>query len=125
MPFRRFVEVGRIALCNYGPDYGKLVCMVQIIDQNRVLVDAPGMKRSVMTYKRLSLTDMVIPIEAACDAEALKAAWEEADVQGKWDSSAWGKKLAARRAKKAMTDFERYKAVVAKTKRAAAIRKAM
>jgi large subunit ribosomal protein L14e len=23
--FRRFVEIGRVALVNYGPDYGKLV----------------------------------------------------------------------------------------------------
>ena len=48
--------------------------------------------------------------------ETLKAAWEEADVQGKWDSSSWGKKIATRKAKKEMTDFERYKAVVARTK---------
>ena len=67
-PFRRFAQVGRVALCNYGEDYGKLVVIIQVIDQNRVLVSATGMKNSVTTFKRISLTDIVLPIEAAPDA---------------------------------------------------------
>jgi len=38
------------------------------------------------------------------------------DVEGKFASSAWGKKLAARSAKAAMTDLDRYKAKAAKGK---------
>ena len=34
--FTRFVEVGRVAYCVYGPDAGKLVVIVDVIDQNRV-----------------------------------------------------------------------------------------
>jgi len=34
--FRRFVEIGRVARVVYGPDQGKLVAIVDIIDQNRV-----------------------------------------------------------------------------------------
>ncbi|KVI12350.1 Ribosomal protein L2 domain 2 [Cynara cardunculus var. scolymus] len=34
-PFKRYVEIGRIALVNYGKDYGKLVVIVDVIDQNR------------------------------------------------------------------------------------------
>ena len=36
MPFTRLVEVGRVAMVNYGKDYGKLVVIVDIIDQARV-----------------------------------------------------------------------------------------
>ena len=36
MPFSRLVEVGRVAMVNYGKDYGKLVVIVDIIDQARV-----------------------------------------------------------------------------------------
>ena len=36
MPFKRYVEIGRVALVNYGPDYGRLVVIVDVIDQNRV-----------------------------------------------------------------------------------------
>ena len=35
-PFKRYVEIGRVALVNYGKDYGKLVVIVDVIDQNRV-----------------------------------------------------------------------------------------
>lgn len=36
MPFSRYVEIGRVALVNYGPDYGKLVVITDVVDQNRV-----------------------------------------------------------------------------------------
>lgn len=35
-PFRRFVETGRIALVADGPSKGKLVSIVDVIDQTRV-----------------------------------------------------------------------------------------
>ena len=35
-PFKRYVEIGRVALVNYGKEYGKLVVIVDVIDQNRV-----------------------------------------------------------------------------------------
>ena len=38
MPFKRYVEIGRIALVNYGPDCGKLVVISDVVDQNRVSV---------------------------------------------------------------------------------------
>lgn len=36
MPFTRYVEIGRVALINYGPEYGKLVVISDVVDQNRV-----------------------------------------------------------------------------------------
>lgn len=36
MPFSRYVEIGRVALINYGEEYGKLVVIVDVVDQNRV-----------------------------------------------------------------------------------------
>lgn len=35
MPFKRHVEIGRVALVNYGEDYGKLLVISDILDQNR------------------------------------------------------------------------------------------
>lgn len=34
--FRRFVEIGRVALINYGDNYGKLVVITDVVDHNRV-----------------------------------------------------------------------------------------
>lgn len=36
MPFKRYVEIGRVALVNFGEDYGKLVVISDVVDQNRV-----------------------------------------------------------------------------------------
>ncbi len=32
----RYVEIGRVAMINYGPEYGKLVVISDVVDQNRV-----------------------------------------------------------------------------------------
>merc|ERR1711935_620555 len=108
MPFRRYVEVGRVCMVNYGEDYGKLVVIVDIIDNNRALVNAPGMVRRQYNFKRLGLTDIVISIGKAPDAKDLKAAWTSADVDGTFKASSWGKKLAKYDAKMNTTDFDRY-----------------
>lgn len=34
--FKRFVEIGRVAYVSFGPHAGKLVVIVDVIDQNRV-----------------------------------------------------------------------------------------
>ena len=36
MPFSRYVEIGRVALVNYGPEAGTLVVITDVVDQNRV-----------------------------------------------------------------------------------------
>lgn len=36
MTFSRFVEVGRVALINYGPNQGKLCTIIDVVDENRV-----------------------------------------------------------------------------------------
>lgn len=36
MPFQRYVEIGRVALINYGEEYGRLVVIVDVVDKNRV-----------------------------------------------------------------------------------------
>jgi large subunit ribosomal protein L14e len=50
--------------------------------------------------------------------------WVLADVLAKFAATSWGKKLAARSAKAAMSDFDRYKAAVEKSKKSRAIRTA-
>ena len=51
-PFKRFVEIGRVALVNYGKDYGRLVVIVDVVDQNRVSLSSfptpSGHSRSVL-----------------------------------------------------------------------------
>ena len=121
MPFKRYVEIGRVALVNYGKDYGRLVVIVDVIDQNRALVDAPDMVRSQMNFKRLQLTDIKIDIKRVPKKKALIQAMQEADVQGKWEKSSWGRKLIVQRRRATLNDFDRFRLMLVKIKRGSLI----
>ena len=41
MMFQRFLELGRVACVSFGPLAGKLVTIIDGIDQNRALMDEP------------------------------------------------------------------------------------
>ena len=64
MGFKRFVEIGRVAVISYGPDSGKLCTIVDVIDHNRVLVDGPaaitGVHRHELGINRIMLTDLKV-----------------------------------------------------------------
>ncbi|KAI3832239.1 hypothetical protein MKX03_032141 [Papaver bracteatum] len=122
MPFKRYVEIGRVALVNYGEDYGRLVVIVDVIDQNRALVDAPDMERSQMNFKRLSLTDIKIDIGRIPKKKVLIDSMKAADVKKKWESSSWGRKLIVHKKRASLNDFDRFKVMLAKIKRGGAIR---
>ncbi|KAI3995720.1 hypothetical protein MKX01_020793 [Papaver californicum] len=122
MPFKRYVEIGRVALVNYGEDYGRLVVIVDVIDQNRALVDAPDMERSQVNFKRLSLTDIKIDIGRIPKKKVLIDAMDAADVKKKWESISWGRKLIVQKKRASVNDFDRFKVMLAKIKRGGAIR---
>ncbi|CAN0885909.1 60S ribosomal protein L14-1 [Linum grandiflorum] len=122
MVFRRCVEIGRVALINYGKDYGKLVVIVDVVDQNRALVDAPDMVRSQLNFKRLTLTDIKIEINRVPKKKTLVEAMEKADVKGKWENSSWGRKLIVQKRRASLSDFDRFKVMLVKIKRGGLVR---
>ncbi|KAJ7977216.1 60S ribosomal protein L14 [Quillaja saponaria] len=122
MPFKRYVEIGRVALVNYGKDYGRLVVIVDVVDQNRALVDAPNMVRTQVNFKRLSLTDIKIDINRVPKKKSLIAAMEAADVKNKWEKSSWGRKLIVQKRRASLNDFDSFKIMLAKIKRSGVIR---
>uniref|UniRef100_UPI00358E588D large ribosomal subunit protein eL14 n=1 Tax=Myxine glutinosa TaxID=7769 RepID=UPI00358E588D len=119
MVFKRFVELGRIAHVGYGPHADKLVVIVNVVDQNRALVDGPcsGVKRQSMPFKILHLTDFVIKIPYGCRQKAVREAWTKADITKRWEASNWYRKMDARKRKANMTDFDRYKLMKVKRMR--------
>merc|ERR1712008_479153 len=59
----KFVEVGRVAvLGGVGPDQGKIAAIVNVIDQNRVLIEGPtsGVLRQAYPIKQLQLTPITV-----------------------------------------------------------------
>ncbi|KAF6145611.1 hypothetical protein GIB67_037644 [Kingdonia uniflora] len=122
MPFKRYIEIGRVAVVNYGKDNGRLVVIVDVVDQNRGLVDAPDMVRCQMNFKRLTLTDFKIDIGRIPKKKTLIEALDAADVKNKWEKSSWGRKLIVQKRRAALTDFDRFKLMLAKIKKAGVVR---
>ncbi|CAH1780048.1 unnamed protein product, partial [Owenia fusiformis] len=119
MGFSRYVEIGRVAYIAYGPDKGKLVAIVDVIDQNRALVDGPcsGVGRKQMNFKMLHLTKLKIDISYGARVGTVTKAWNKAEITKKWEESTWAKKIANREKRAAMTDFDRFKLMKAKQTR--------
>ena len=127
MGFTKFVEIGRVCLITYGPDRGKLCTILDVADNNKALVDGPenltGVKRHLIPFKRLALTEFTVPILRNAREKTLTKAWKESDVQSKWEATAWAKKLESKTKRGATTDFDRFKLMVAKKQRSAIIAK--
>jgi large subunit ribosomal protein L14e len=115
--FTRFVEVGRVAAINYGKEEGKLCVILDVVNSTRVLVDSAdgSVPRQTMSLKRLALTDFKLnKVGRNARAKTLKAAWTADEIDSKWSSSAWGKRIAKRAATANLGDFGRFEARVAK-----------
>ncbi|XP_020849013.1 large ribosomal subunit protein eL14 [Phascolarctos cinereus] len=119
MVFKRYVEIGRVAYISFGPHAGKLVAIVDVIDQNRALVDGPcsGVRRQAMPFKCMQLTDFVLKFPHSARQKYVRAAWEKEKINTKWKATRWAKKIEARERKAKMTDFDRYKVMKAKKMR--------
>jgi len=126
MVFKRFVEIGRVAVINYGPDAGKLCIIIDIFDQNRAFVDGPssinGVARQSIPLKRLSLTDLTIKIPRSPRLKTLVKAYNDAGIQEKWEKTAWAKKIALRKKRASLNDFDRFKVMVAKKEKSRLVR---
>merc|ERR1719473_1452827 len=70
-----------------------------------------------MPIARLSLTDFKAKIPRGAREKTLKKAMAADDIMGKWSATAWAKKIKAREVRKNMTDFDRFKLMLAKKRR--------
>merc|ERR1719420_2363517 len=79
----------------------------------------------MMPIRRLSLTDLKCTIPRGAREKTLKLAMDKDGVMGKWQKTAWAKKLNAQKVRSEMNDFDRFKLMVARKKRAAAVKKSL
>jgi large subunit ribosomal protein L14e len=115
------VQIGRVALIVRGPDEGKLCVIVDVIDGSSVLVDGPssinGVARQPLRLADLRLTDIVVKIPPKARLTSLLKAYKTADVDAKWAKTATSRKLAQRKARANLSDFDRFKVRHAKKTR--------
>lgn len=103
----------------------KLVIIVDILDQSRVLVDGPttGLRRQVWNVKRLALTSIKVDgLERAAASDVVKAAYEAADVDATFAKSGWGKKIDSKAKRAALDDFGRFKVMCARIQKGKKVR---
>lgn len=122
MSFKRFVEIGRVVLINYGEEAGKIAAIVDVIDDNRVLVHGPetGVRRQEINLKRCMLTDVKVSAKHNVTSKKLKALWKSEGVDAAYSKTGISKKRAAHAARAKATDFDRFNIMLARQARAKA-----
>lgn len=118
MPIKHLVEIGRVAYISYGRNSGKPVTIVDVIDQNRALVDGPCSKvtRQPIRFKRLRLTPHKLSIDHSAPTRVVKREWEKNEISKKWTQSNQFKKLVADKRRKDLSDLGRFKVYKLKQK---------
>ena len=127
MVFKKFVELGRVAIINYGPLAGKIAVIVDILNTTRVLIHGPkeGVRRQEISLKRLSLTDYKLDIHRGIHKDALIKAIDDYKLDDKFKESSYSKKVAKRQLRAKLTDFDRFKVMRLRQKKALLKHKAL
>ena len=120
MVFRRFVEVGRVIIINYGPFTGKLAVIVDILTTTKVVVQGlkGGVRRQELSLRRVTLTDDKIDIKRGANREEVFKAIDAYKLEDKFKKSTFAKKVELRQKRANLTDFDRFKVMRLRQKRA-------
>jgi len=117
MSTKHFVEIGRVALITHGPQRGRIAAIVNIIDQNRALIDGPltGVKRRSAMFKTLRMTKLKLPnIQFNAPTKQIVTEWKKNKIQTQWHSTKMYQQIKSMRLKRKMTDYDRFKLYKAK-----------
>ncbi|GIX62699.1 60S ribosomal protein L14, putative [Babesia caballi] len=125
--FTKFVEPGRLCLITYGPDAGKLCFIVDVVTGTRILVDGAkvtGVERQQIPLTWIKLTDTKIALNRGAKTGALARAVKKHDALNAFKQTPMGKRLEYAERRKNLTDFERFKLMVAHKERRKLMKKA-
>merc|ERR1712212_385569 len=124
MVYKRFIHAGRVVFVANGKFAGKLVVVADIVDHGRALCENPvhSVPRQVFRFQDLNITDIAVKIPHGARGGAIRKQYVADDVDAQWEKTAWAQKIKAREDKRALTDFGRFKAKVAKQQRSREIK---
>jgi len=128
MPFKKFVEVGRVAMLGgEGKDQGKIAVIVNVIDQNRVLIDGPtsGVLRQAYPIRQLQLTPIAVKFPFNAPTRIVRAELVANKVDETWAKSTWAKRMVVKAKRAGLTDLDRFKLRKAKSARNKILAKAL
>ena len=120
MVFKKFVEIGRVIVINYGPLTGKLAVIVDILTPTKVIVQGlkGGVRRQELSLRRITLTNDKINIKRGAKKDEVLKAIDEYKLEEKYKKSNLAKKVELRQKRANLTDFDRYKVMRLRQKRA-------
>ena len=125
MAFKRFVEIGRVIIINYGPLRNKLAVVVDVLSTTKLLIDGVQVRRQELSLNRVTLTDIKIDIERSANHAAVVKAYNEGKVEENFQKTSFAKKLVVRNIRRNLTDFDRFKVMRLRQKRAVLRNKAL
>lgn len=99
-----------------GPHAGQVAVVLDVIDLNRVLIQGPNVPRQPFLIRRSKLTDIKIAMPRGARTKTFNKYWTEGRVDQLWSETALSKKLARQEIRKNLTDFDRFKVSVIKSK---------
>lgn len=114
--YNRFVEVGRVVRVNYGPSYGQLATIVDVISDKRVLIDGENIQRQAIPIRRLQLLSNKVGVLRGTRSGKVKSILKKEGIQKKYNESSLGRAYAAQVRRENLTDFERFKVLVLRRK---------
>lgn len=90
------VEIGRVVMINSGPNQGKAAAIVDVIDQNRALIDSPQVERQGVSFNRIRLTKYKIKIPFGTSSKTVNTAWAKDDIDTKFSESTLKQRLVTK-----------------------------
>ena len=111
-------------MIKYGDNYGKVAVIVDIVDDNRVLLDGPttGIAREIYPVKHIALTALKFDLFKGARSGTVKKAADKFELEKKWVESTWAKKLARQNTRANLTAFERFSVMIHRKRRAFLLR---
>jgi large subunit ribosomal protein L14e len=114
--FDKFVEIGRVVMLKEGPLAGEIAVILEVIDLNRILVQGPKVPRQALLIRRSMLTGIKTATPRGARTKTLTKFWNEENVEAQWAETAMAKNLASQKIRKNLTDFDRFKVMLAQKK---------
>ncbi|VEL11799.1 unnamed protein product [Protopolystoma xenopodis] len=117
--YKRFVQVGRVVYIAYGVHAKRIAIIVEIIDQNRVLIDGPcsNVPRRPINVKKLHMTKILCKLPHGCGTATVRKIWAKNKVDERWQRTVWARKLAKKALRAGLNDFERFIVMLARQKK--------
>ena len=81
-----------------------------------------GVGRQVVTTKRVNLTDIKVDgLTRNASQKEIVQKWKAQGTKANWEKCGWAKKIAAKRTRATLGDFDRFKVLMAKRAKKAKI----